>query len=129
LHEDQQYALEQLKSELAGNYQAIIIAGDIYDRAVPPPEAVELFGSFLNWVRERKLKAVIIPGNHDSPQRLGFADRALEESGVFIRCDYRRLTDPVRLDGPGGHQADIYALPFVETPWVREQLLRDDLVD
>ncbi len=129
LLEDQAHALEQVKAELTQGYDALLIAGDIYDRAIPPPEAVELFGAFLNWAAEHGIKVIIIPGNHDSPQRLGFADRALDESGVSIRWDYHRLPEPIVLQGKDGQTVDVFALPFVEAAYLREQLALEDMTD
>ena len=97
LIEDQQHMLNQLTQELitdqspssdnsSGNYQALIIAGDVYDRAVPPPEAVALFDVFLSNLRKNlpELHIIIIPGNHDSGRRLAFAASMLKFQKVHM---------------------------------------------
>ena len=68
--EDQEYILEEiLKITLEERPEGVIIAGDVYDRPVPPAEAVELFDEFLFRLSEQRLKVFIISGNHDSPER------------------------------------------------------------
>jgi len=127
LEDDQRHALRQVREELERNYQAIVISGDIYDRAVPPVQAVRMFGDFLREVRALNVACIVIPGNHDSAERLGFANTILESSGIYLRCDYQRLCEPVTVEGPAGEAIDIFALPFVETTAVR-QILCDDAI-
>ena len=82
--EDQAYALEQIfalcKDERA---DALVVAGDIYDRAVPPVEAMDLLGQFLaRCARDLKLPVLLLSGNHDSGPRLGFGAELLTSAGV-----------------------------------------------
>jgi len=87
LLDDQKIMLGQLHDELGrDSYAALIISGDIYDRTVPPAEAVELFSGFLVSLRQDfpELEICIIPGNHDSAQRLSFADRILGTQHIHI---------------------------------------------
>ncbi len=121
LQQDQQHALDQVLNELQDGYDAIIIAGDVYDRAVPSPEAVDLFGGFLEKLKRRDISAVVIPGNHDSAARLGFASAILEGAGIHLRCDYSRLSEPITLASRGG-EVDVFALPYVEAALMREAL-------
>lgn len=83
--EDQRVMLHQIsgiaKEEAV---DAVIIAGDVYDRSIPPAEAVTLFSHFLNEMVLEKIPVLIISGNHDSPERLSFADKPLEKSGIYI---------------------------------------------
>ena len=95
---DQKIMLDQLLSELArDDYAALLIAGDIYDRTIPPAEAVEVFGNFLVEVRKRfpHLTVCFIPGNHDSAQRLGFAGKILGAQGIHIISDPEDSCTPV----------------------------------
>jgi len=115
LIDDQRAMLESLEAELdRGNYAALLIAGDVYDRTIPPAEAVELFSGFL--VRARRehpgLRVCLIPGNHDSARRLSFADRILGESGIHIACDPEESFKPIILDDGGKHLA-LFLLPFL----------------
>ncbi len=127
LEDDQRHALRQVREELERDYQAIIISGDIYDRAVPPVDAVRMFGDFLKKVRGLDVACIIIPGNHDSAERLGFADTILESTGIHLRCDYERLCKPITIEGKAGEAIDIFALPFVETAGM-QKTLGDDAI-
>jgi len=63
---------------------ALLIAGDVYDKSVPSAEAVTLFDDFLCRLAQRKIPVLIISGNHDSPERLAFAGRLLQQCGIHI---------------------------------------------
>ncbi len=83
--EEQAYILNQIQ-EIAGvnHADAVVIAGDVYDRAIPAGEAVTLFDSFLTGLAEKKIQTVLISGNHDSPERLSFGEALLGRQGVHI---------------------------------------------
>ena len=72
--------------ELKNDYQALIVSGDIYDRAIPPVEAVNLLSDFLNSIKEKfpHLHVFINSGNHDSSERLGFAKEILEAQNTDV---------------------------------------------
>jgi exonuclease SbcD len=86
LTEDQQYVLDQFVDLVADvRPAAVIIAGDVYDRGVPPTEAVELLNDVLGRiVRGLGVPVVMIAGNHDSPSRLGFGSELLAAEGLHI---------------------------------------------
>lgn len=119
LTEDQRYVLGQILDYADEERpQAVLIAGDIYDKPVPPTDAVELFDGFLNGLADRGIKAFAISGNHDSAERLAFASRLLEGSGVHISPVFSGKVVPVTLsDGYG--DVNIYSLPFVKPAAVR----------
>ena len=96
------------------DYAALIIAGDVYDRAIPSAEAVSLFSRFLARIRENcpDTAVCIIPGNHDSAQRLAFAREILQNQRIYIAQDTSRLTDPVILT-KGTEKLAVYLLPFL----------------
>ena len=96
------------------DYAALIIAGDVYDRAIPSAEAVSLFSRFLARIREDcpDTAVFIIPGNHDSSQRLAFAREILQNQRIYIAQDTSRLTDPVILT-KGAEKLAVYLLPFL----------------
>ncbi|MFR4318295.1 MAG: metallophosphoesterase family protein [Eubacterium sp.] len=72
--EDQKYILKQILNIIdEKEVEAVLIAGDVYDKSVPSAEAVILLDDFLNNLAKRQLKTFIISGNHDSPERVGFA--------------------------------------------------------
>ncbi|EPF46566.1 exonuclease SbcCD, D subunit [Treponema vincentii F0403] len=95
-------------------YTALIIAGDVYDRAIPSAEAVSLFSKFLARIREDcpDTAVFIIPGNHDSAQRLAFAREILQNQRIYIAQDTSRLADPVILT-KGTEKLAVYLLPFL----------------
>ena len=83
--EDQRFILKQIAGMAKENgVNVVVIAGDVYDRAIPPAEAVTLFDAFLNHLSDAKIQTVIISGNHDSPERLSFGESLLGKQGVHI---------------------------------------------
>ncbi len=83
--EDQQFILNQIQEiAKADHVDAVVIAGDVYDRAIPAGEAVTLFDSFLTGLSEMGVQTILISGNHDSPERLSFGETLLGRQGVHI---------------------------------------------
>lgn len=97
---------------------AVLIAGDVYDKPIPPVEAVRLLDQFLVDLGELHLPVFLISGNHDSVQRLSFGSRLLKEGGLFIAPEYDGTMEPVTLRDEFG-DIDIYMLPFVKPAHVR----------
>lgn len=96
---------------------AVLIAGDVYDRSIPPVYATQLLDIFL--ARLAKLSTVcVISGNHDSAERLSFLSGPLKESGLHISPVYRGRITPVTLHDEHG-PVDIWLLPFVKAATVR----------
>lgn len=112
--EDQRHILKQIQEiALDEKAEVIVIAGDIYDRSIPSGEAVELLDAFLTGVLADGLSVVMISGNHDSPQRVKFADRILEKQGLYIAGGYDgRLKKAVFADAYGS--VEFICLPFVK---------------
>lgn len=119
LLEDQAYILEQI-TEIVKNQQAdaLIIAGDVYDKAVPSAEAVALFDSFLSKITAICPHIFIISGNHDSPERIAFGSHIMEKSGVHLSPVYDGNVVPTVLMDRYG-DVNIYMLPFVKPANVR----------
>jgi len=93
----------------------VVIAGDLYDRAIPPAEAVELFDTTLLELRRAGAAIVAISGNHDSAVRVGYGDRLLAEVGVTVRGDLSRAADPVELPArDGGASVVVYPIPYLD---------------
>jgi exonuclease SbcD len=116
LLEEQAAALERMV-ELAreGQVDAVLIAGDIYDRAIPPAEAVRLFTDTVARLRETGASVVAIAGNHDSHVRVSVYDPLLSRLGVSIRGDVRRADQPVIVTPrSGGGPVAIYPLPYLD---------------
>lgn len=97
---------------------AVLIAGDVYDKTVPSAEAVTLFDEFLCSLAERHVPTLIISGNHDCAERLAFAARLLEASGISISPVYDGTVAPVTLRDEYG-DVDFYLLPFLKPAHVR----------
>ena len=105
----------------AERVDAVLVAGDIYDRAVPPVDAVELCEDALLRLHAAGAAIVLISGNHDSARRLGFGSRLLDEAGVHLRTRASALAEPVMLRDQNGPVA-VYAVPYLEPDAVRSEL-------
>ena len=117
--EDQKYILDRILEMIdAARPDAVLIAGDVYDKSVPSTEAVGLFDDFLFRLAQRKIPALIISGNHDSPERLSFASRLLRESGIHICPVYDGNLEPVTLQDAWG-PVDFWLLPFLKPAHVK----------
>jgi exonuclease SbcD len=115
LADDQAFMLKGLECLLGDpSYRALIISGDVFDRSIPPQEAVELFGGFLGRIKAARpeLAVLIIPGNHDSPQRLGYGRELFAGMGVHIACGEESAFTPVMLEY-GRLSCACFLLPFV----------------
>ncbi len=114
LIEDQKYILTQIY-DIACKEQvdAVLIAGDVYDRAVPSTEAVMLLDDFLTRLQKKGISVIMISGNHDSPERVSFADAILEKQGVFIAGSYQEPLKTVTLEDEYG-PVHFVCMPFVK---------------
>ena len=97
---------------------AVLIAGDVYDKSVPSADAVELFDDFLVRLAKRSLQIFVISGNHDSPERIAFGRRLMDRSGVHMSPVYNGQVLPVSLEDIYG-TVNIYMLPFLKPAHVR----------
>ncbi|HVV29573.1 MAG TPA: exonuclease SbcCD subunit D [Mycobacteriales bacterium] len=100
---------------------AVLLAGDVYDRAIPPLDAVALFDDTLHRLRDAGAQVVLISGNHDSAARLGVNHRLLAQAGVHLRTRLDDAAVPVLLEDGDGPVA-VYALPYLEPDAVRSGL-------
>lgn len=91
----------------------VVVAGDVYDRAVAPSESIALFCETLQRLRHGGATVAVIAGNHDSPDRLAPYDDLLDVGGVFVRGGYGGADRVISLDGPDG-PLDLVLLPFLE---------------
>ena len=90
---------------------ALILAGDIYDRVIPPAEAVVLLDHFLTDMAAAGIPVLLISGNHDSPERLGFAGKLLEDQGIHIAGIYENQLKEVKVTDRYG-EATFVLMPF-----------------
>ena len=105
----------------AEKVDVVLVAGDVYDRAVPPVDAVELCEDALLRLHATGARIVLISGNHDSARRLGFGAGLLELAGVHLRTQVAELARPVLLEDAHGPVA-IYGVPYAEPDAVRGEL-------
>lgn len=119
LLEDQRFILEQILNILdRERADGVILAGDLYDKAVPSAEAVTLLDWFLTELAGRELPVFLVSGNHDSPERLAFGAQLLEHSRIHISPVFQGTAPPVELTDEYG-PVRVYLLPFVKPVHVR----------
>ena len=118
LLEDQEYMLKQIEKIIEKEkIEAVLISGDIYDRSIPPADAVEVLDKFLNnLIKILKVKVFIISGNHDSKERLNFGSKIFENDGLYIQTTYNGRIRKVELD----EKINIYMLPFIKPIELRQ---------
>lgn len=116
---DQEYILNQI-IKIADREQVdgILIAGDIYDRSIPPAEAVSVFNWFLTELIKRERMVCMISGNHDSPERIGFGEKIVEKSNLFISVSAANGLKKVPCKDEYGN-INIYFLPFAKPAVMR----------
>ncbi|WP_208590992.1 exonuclease SbcCD subunit D [Gracilibacillus suaedae] len=111
-----QHLIEIIQVE---NPDVIIIAGDLYDRAVPPREAVELLNSFFTTVSvEMEIPVVAISGNHDSPDRLGFGASLFRSKQLYLATSIEDVFQPIHFND-GQHDVYFHLVPYIEPEQVK----------
>ena len=130
LTDDQAYILNEFVQSLKFiDPDCLIIAGDIYDRTVPPADAIELFNWFLERISlDLQLPVILIAGNHDSPERLGFGAKILSLSNVHIISKPEMVTKSIVLNDDTG-PIRFYCLPYAEPAMIREFFPENSIED
>ena len=121
LLDDQRHVLNQI-TDLISERQVdvVLVAGDIYDRSVPPASAVELLDEVINRIcKELDVPVIMIAGNHDGPERLGFGARQLAGAGLHIVGPLLETQEPVILSDEAGEVA-FYGIPYADPVTVRD---------
>ncbi len=117
--EDQKYILDRILDIIdIEQPKGIIIAGDVYDKTIPPAEAVQVFDDFLVSLANRNLQVFIISGNHDSPERLSFGSRLMDSKGIHFSPVYNGNVEPIQINDEFG-LINIFMLPFIKPANVR----------
>ena len=94
----------------------VVIAGDVFDRAVPATDALSLYTDTLRRLAELSVTVAIIAGNHDSPERVALYDTLLDPSAIYVRGGYGSIGEVIPLDFPDG-RLDLVMLPFLDPVW------------
>lgn len=131
LTEEQEWILKEQFLPLLDEEEpdVVILAGDVYDRSVPPAEAVSLFDEMVSEiVLVRKIPFLVISGNHDSKERLSFGSSLLAEAGLYVCGDIGRTVRPIFLSDEWGKVA-FCPMPFAETADIRAALGDENLHD
>lgn len=125
--EDQKYILKQILNIIdEKEVEAVLIAGDVYDKSVPSAEAVILLDDFLNNLAKRQLKTFIISGNHDSPERVGFGAYIMSLAGIYMAKPFSGTPEKITLSDKSG-KINIYMLPFIK-PAIVKHFYKDEEV-
>ena len=126
LLDDQRHVLDQIIEHIKNeSVDAVIIAGDIYDRSVPPANAVSLLDDVLNTIcTELGVPVVLIPGNHDGAERLRFGSKQLSQAGLHIIGELNQITQPVMLS-KAGCEVSFYGIPYNDPETVRNHFGAD----
>ncbi|EFI69862.1 exonuclease sbcD-like protein [Lysinibacillus fusiformis ZC1] len=118
--EDQHYILQQFIQAIDEEKpDVIIIAGDLYDRSMPPIEAVNLLNDVLaKIVLEKKIPVLAVAGNHDSAGRLNFGSRLMRDSGLYIKGQFTKNHAPIVLNDQHG-EVHFHLVPYAEPATIR----------
>ncbi len=118
--EDQRFILERILEIIKKeNPQAVLIAGDVYDKPVPPAEAVRLFDDFISRLSETDSEVFIISGNHDSAERLSFGSQIMDKQGIHFAGVYDGSKRCFSLEDEYG-KVNFCMLPFIKPVHVRQ---------
>lgn len=101
---------------------AIVVAGDVFDRAYPPLDAVQLYDDAVARLAELEIPTIVTSGNHDSPIRLGMHGRVAAAAGLHVRTRAREIALPIEVVGAAGDQLLIYAIPYLDPPLQAQEL-------
>lgn len=117
--QDQIYILKEILRIIDNEkVETVIIVGDVYDRSLPPNEALELFDEFLYQLSGRNVNVFVISGNHDSPERISYGGRMMTENKIFLSPVYDGNVKPITLNDDYG-EVNFYLLPFVRPADIR----------
>ncbi|MBR9786328.1 MAG: exonuclease SbcCD subunit D [Vibrionaceae bacterium] len=121
LLDDQQAVLEQLIKYIEDNpVDAVVVAGDVYDRSVPPTVAIELLNRVVKRIcTELKTPMILISGNHDGAERLGFGSEQMKNSGLHIISNFDDMLSPVVVKTKSAGEVALYGMPYNDPEQVR----------
>lgn len=128
LYSDQEYFLDEIFLPAAKREKpsCVILAGDVYDRQIAPPEAIRLFDRTLARLTELSCKVAVISGNHDSRDRMAILKGALKKSGVYFSTELSDVFSPLVLEEEG-ERIQLFLLPYFDPAEVRDYFSDDSL--
>ncbi len=127
LIEDQKFIFDKILNIIdEKKIEAVLIAGDVYDKPVPSAEAVTVLNSFLNSLAKRNLKVFVISGNHDSQERIGFGAELISQSGVYMSKPFSGNVETHKIKDEYG-EINIYMLPFIKPAMVKHAYEEADI--
>ncbi len=121
LLDDQQAVLDQLIQYVEDNpVDAVVVAGDIYDRSVPPTIAIELLNKVVKRIcGELNTPMILISGNHDGAERLGFGSEQMKNAGLHIISNFEDMLTPVVIETESAGHVAFYGMPYNDPEQVR----------
>ena len=126
--EDQAYILKEILNIIdAQKVEAVLIAGDIYDKVIPSAEAVRLLDDFLTRIAARELPVFLISGNHDSAERIAFGSRLMSSRQIYLSPVFESDVEPITISDRHG-EINIYMLPFVKPSLVKRVYPEEEII-
>ena len=126
--EDQAYILKEILNIIdEQKVEAVLIAGDIYDKVIPSAEAVRLLDDFLTRIAARELPVFLISGNHDSAERIAFGSRLMSSRQIYLSPVFESDVEPITISDRYG-EIHIYMLPFVKPSLVKRVYPEEEII-
>ena len=126
--EDQAYILKEILNIIdEQKVEAVLIAGDIYDKVIPSAEAVRLLDDFLTRIAARELPVFLISGNHDSAERVAFGSRLMSSRQIYLSPVFESDVEPITISDRYG-EIHIYMLPFVKPSLVKRVYPEEEII-
>lgn len=126
--EDQAYILKEILNMIdEQKVEAVLIAGDVYDKVIPSAEAVRLLDDFLTRIAARELPVFLISGNHDSAERVAFGSRLMSSRQIYLSPVFESDVEPVTISDRYG-EINIYMLPFVKPSLVKRVYPEEEII-
>lgn len=120
LYEEQKDILDKILNIVDDEKpDCLLIAGDVYNKFVPPEESIKLFDDFLYSLSSRSVRTFVISGNHDSAERIAFGNRIMRFGGIHLSPVYSGKTEPITIEDEHG-EVNFYLLPFIKPVNVRK---------
>lgn len=126
--EDQAYILKEILNIIdEQKVEAVLIAGDVYDKVIPSAEAVRLLDDFLTRIAARELPVFLISGNHDSAERVAFGSRLMSSRQIYLSPVFESDVEPITISDRYG-EIYIYMLPFVKPSLVKRVYPEEEII-